>query len=104
MFDLASRVDSVAFYHDVDGNRQLEMATDLLLGVDTDGTNGWGLVTASGSLPLGDLQLVPHKPRSMAGAVSPAVGHTTFVQVTPITYSSNNVGQQIRDLQTVVSR
>jgi hypothetical protein len=39
-----SNVASVSFYRDTNGNGTLQVGTDLLLGTDTDGSNGWSRV------------------------------------------------------------
>src|SRR5262249_23022532 len=47
-------VSSVSFYRDGNGNGTLDVGTDLLLGTDTNGANGWSVsVSIPSTFPLG---------------------------------------------------
>ncbi len=46
-------VQQVEFYRDVDGNGQLNIGTDELLGSDIDGGDGWSLTVPAASYPIG---------------------------------------------------
>ncbi|MFC1782408.1 hypothetical protein ACFL02_02350, partial [Planctomycetota bacterium] len=47
-------VTSVEFYQDANDNRIFEAQTDLLLGVDDDGADGWSWTILAGGLPIGE--------------------------------------------------
>ncbi|MCA9262727.1 MAG: proprotein convertase P-domain-containing protein [Planctomycetales bacterium] len=102
LHDPGGRVESVAFYHDVDGNRRLDPLVDQLLAVDSDGANGWGVDVDTGALPLGDLFLLAQATYD-GGATSLAVSEEVFHRNPSTNYVSTEVGQEIRDLRTIRS-
>ena len=51
--DTNGTIDSVAFYRDADGDGLLRVCSDELVGIDTDGSDGWQTTFATANLPLG---------------------------------------------------
>jgi hypothetical protein len=51
--DADGQVVKVEFYRDTNGNRQLDVATDALLGTDTDSSDGWTWNGSTELLPTG---------------------------------------------------
>jgi hypothetical protein len=51
--DLGDVVDKIEFYRDANGNSVLDPAIDLLLGTDTDASDGWSISADTSSLPPG---------------------------------------------------
>ena len=102
MHDPDGRVNSVTFYHDVDADRRLDPAIDLLLDADTDGTDGWGVDITTSSLPLG-IVLVLAQTTYDGNVTSLAVSEEVFHRNPSTEHVSTDVGQSIRDLKTVQS-
>ena len=102
MHDPDSRVESVAFYHDVDGDRRINQAVDTMLGVDPLGSDGWAFDASTISLPLGDISFLAQATYD-GGALSLATSAATRLRLPSMTYASTDVGQKIRDLSTVLS-
>ena len=51
--DPNGHVGSVAFYRDADGDGILRICSDILVGTDTNESDGWGLAVLTDDLPLG---------------------------------------------------
>lgn len=102
MHDPDGRVQSVAIYHDVDGDRRLDTGVDVLLGVDSNGADGWAIDAPSSGLLLGDVQFLVQATYD-GGAPSLATSAATWLRLPSTTYVSTDVGQRIRDLSTVTS-
>ena len=101
LYDPDARVDSVAFYRDVDSDYRLNPAIDVLLGIDSDGTDGWGINAATAGLPLGTVRLLAQARYDGIQLSLAALGQV-FVRNAPTTYS--NVTQRtIPDRRTISS-
>jgi subtilisin-like proprotein convertase family protein len=105
LFDPASRVNSVSFYHDVNLNRRLDTGIDVLMGVDTSSADGWGITIPTAPLGLGEHQFLAQATYD-GSASSLVVSAATFVREpfgAPVTYQSTDVPKQIRDLKKIES-
>jgi hypothetical protein len=74
-----SAVQAVAFYYDTNYSGKLEPEADQLLGLDTDGTEGWSLEVPSDDLPL-EANVFFAQSSTTAGPINWA---TAVVQITP---------------------
>jgi hypothetical protein len=74
-----SAVQAVAFYYDSNYSGKLEPEADQLLGLDTDGTEGWSLEVPSDDLPQG-ANVFFAQSSTTAGPINWA---TAVVQITP---------------------
>lgn len=102
LFDPNQRVDGMAFYHDVDGDYQLTLGVDSLIGTDTDGTDGWGVPFSTSGLAYGDVQFFAQAIFD-GGAVSSPAYASALVTAPPVTYESTDVGLPIRDRMLYVT-
>ena len=102
MFDPNVRAESVAFYHDVDSNRQLDPTVDVLLGIDNDSVDGWAVDIPAATLPIGE-QSVIARGNYAGNLVTLVASDQVHITQPTTTYASIDVGQAIRDRSTVNS-
>ncbi|MCA9262189.1 MAG: proprotein convertase P-domain-containing protein [Planctomycetales bacterium] len=94
LYDPAGRVNSVAFYHDVNGDRRVTPGTDTLVGTDSKGADGWSVAGSTAGLSLGANTFLAQAAYDVSLLTLPvsAVADVRFpVDESAVTYASDDV-------------